>query len=364
MAIKHLYVHIPFCDHICFYCDFFKIKKSQDLMVDEYLTSLASEFERIKPQLTGLTTIYLGGGTPNSLNNTQLTRLLEILRGINQDNLQEYTIELNPERITKEQLLILQKYHVNRLSIGIQTFNDQLLAKLNRKHTVQQAIDSYYLARELGFDNISFDLMYNLFDQSYQQISNDLAMVNQLQPDHLSWYSLILKENSYWGKTKTKLPDNDLAFDEIINSALVNFGYHRYEISNYSLTPAKQSQHNLCYWTNKSFLPLGPGASGFLNENNQYLLLENTRRYQGWEQKVTAISLPDYYFQILMMGLRLTAGIDLNTVKDAREAYEYYQEKISAEITKGNLVLIDNQFLKCTPQGYNILNDILVNIMD
>ncbi|WP_424526920.1 radical SAM family heme chaperone HemW [Spiroplasma endosymbiont of Glossina fuscipes fuscipes] len=358
--IEHLYVHIPFCDHICFYCDFFKIKKSRDEMVNEYLLSLEQEISQSQPPFK-LKTIYLGGGTPNSLDDKQLEKLLQLLQKNDQTAVVEYTTELNPEKITKSQLQLLKNYHVNRLSIGVQTFNDQLLKKINRHHSVADVVASYNLARDEGFDNISFDLIYNLFDQTTDDIQQDLIMVKQLQPDHISWYSLILKENSYWGKTKVKLPDYDIAFDEIINAALNKMGYVRYEISNYT-NNNKKSQHNLGYWTNKSFWLFGPGAAGFINEDGHYLL-ENTRKYANWTQQKTEILLADYYFQILMMGLRVLEGINLATVKDAQAAITYYETKIADEVAKNNLVF-ENNHLRCTKQGLNILNDILVNIME
>ncbi|WP_425380386.1 radical SAM family heme chaperone HemW [Spiroplasma endosymbiont of Stenodema calcarata] len=358
--IEHLYVHIPFCDHICFYCDFFKIKKSRAEMVDEFLLSLEQEILQSQPQMQ-LKTIYLGGGTPNSLDDQQLAKLLQLLQKVDQTAMIEYTIELNPEKITQSQLQLLKKYHINRLSIGVQTFNDQLLKKINRHHSVTDVINSYYLARNEGFNNISFDLIYNLFDQTTSDIQEDLRMVEELQPNHISWYSLILKENSYWGKTKIKLPDYDIAFDEIINGALQKMGYVRYEISNYT-NSNKKSQHNLGYWTNKSFWLFGPGATGFIN-NDGYYLLENSRKYANWTQKKTEILLADYYFQILMMGLRILDGIDLTTVKDAQQAIAYYEEKITSEVAKNNLVF-DNNHLRCTRDGLNILNDILINIME
>ncbi|AGM24894.1 radical SAM family heme chaperone HemW [Spiroplasma chrysopicola] len=359
--IEHLYVHIPFCNHICFYCDFFKIKKNKEEMVTEYLVTLTAEVAGLDLSKFNLKTIYLGGGTPNSLSDQQLTQLLTILQCFDQTNLEEYSIELNPENITNTQLVILKQYNVNRLSIGVQTFDDKLLKKINRHHNVKDVIDNYHLARKIGFDNISFDLIYNLFDQNQTHIIHDLAVVRELQPDHLSWYSLILKENSYWGKTKTKLPDYDIEFDEIVNTELQKIGYERYEISNYTLNK-KYALHNLAYWTNKSFWPLGPGAVGFLNDP-KYLLVENSRKYCDWTQQTAQISQTDYYFQILMMGLRLTGGINLTTVKDANEAYQYYLPKISAEISHNRLEVVDNH-LRCTPQGYNLLNDILINLLE
>lgn len=329
-------------------------------MVDEYLLSLEQEILQPQPSFN-LKTIYLGGGTPNSLNDQQLEKLLQLLQKIDQTAVIEYTIELNPEKITKSQLQLLKKYHVNRLSIGVQTFSNQLLKNINRHHSVDDVVISYKLARNEDFDNISFDLIYNLFDQTIDDIKQDLIMVKQLQPDHISWYLLILKENSYWGKTKVKLPDYDIAFDEIINESLKKMGYVHYEISNYTNTN-KKSEHNLGYWTNKSFWLFGPGSTGFINEKGYYLL-ENSRKYANWTQKKTEIILADYYFQILMMGLRVLEGINLTTVKDARAAVNYYKTKIVAEVSKNNLIFEYNH-LRCTKEGLNILNDILVNIMD
>lgn len=223
--------------------------------------------------------------------------------------------------------------------------------------------EGYKLARKVGFDNISFDLIYNLYGQEDHHIDNDLKMVKQLNPDHISWYSLVLKENSVWGKTKVKLPGNDVHYDEKINAFLQKLNYKRYEVSNYVLDNKKRSKHNICYWSNKAFFPIGPGATGFNNfDITNVFLIENSRSYANWSTKILPVEVKDYYFQIFMMGLRMVEGINLKEVKDGEKAFELYKANIMKQVDLG-LLELKNSTLKCTTRGYEIINSVLVDIM-
>lgn len=357
--IESLYVHIPFCEHICFYCDFVKIKKNEKVQVVEYLLKLTEELKTYNKKLNNLKTIYIGGGTPSSLTINETTQFLEILKPYTK-NVIEYSIELNPESTTSEKLKLYKQYGINRLSIGVQTFSDDLLKKIGRKHNSNKAIESIKLVRELGFNNISIDLMFNLFDQTTDDIYLDLEYIKTLKPNHISWYSLIMKEDSIWGKKKLKLADNDELFDSVIQEKLHNIGYERYEISNYCLDN-KKSLHNLAYWTNKLFVGIGVGASGFEIFEGKIALTKNKGTYLEYKKEYEYLSDDDYIFQIIMMGLRTTKGIDLLD-GDNQLIYPKFKQIIENNIKK-QLLIIKNNHLFCSTKGMDLLNEILIDFL-
>ncbi|QBQ07548.1 oxygen-independent coproporphyrinogen III oxidase [Spiroplasma gladiatoris] len=360
--INSLYVHIPFCEHICFYCDFAKVIKPKDKKnIETYLNNLEVELNSYNDKLNDLETIYIGGGTPSCLDPIDTKRMLEILKKYSKNtNEFEYCIELNPESINEQNLILYKEYNINRLSIGIQTFDNDLLKKIGRIHDNSIAIEKYKLARFFGFENISIDLMYNLFNQKIEHIKTDIDFIKELKPDHISWYSLIIKDESIWGKKNFKKPLNDEYFDEHINKNLSSLGYQRYEISNYCLNQ-KFSKHNLNYWNNSLFVGVGFGASGFEQIEGKYYLTNNKGNVLNYKKQFELVSTQDYYFQIFMMGLRLVEGIDITLEKNIL-AYQYFEEKLNNIINKGWLVKEAN-FIKCTKKGYDILNEILVELL-
>lgn len=359
--IKALYVHIPYCEHICFYCDFVKvIKPKDDQAISVYLDQLEAELASYGSQLDFLESIYVGGGTPSCLNEVQTTRMCEILKKYVKDKDFEYTIELNPESVTEAKLKIYQAYQINRLSMGVQTFDNDLLKKIGRIHDNQLAIKKFNLARQVGFTNISIDLMYNLFDQTQAHIKTDLDYISQLRPEHISWYSLIMKESSVWGKKQLKVPGNDELFDEVVNAGLKKLGYQRYEISNYCLDNRK-SHHNLAYWNNSLFAGVGIGATGFEFVDGSYCLTKNQGSVLAYHKEYEKLSQTDYYFQILMMGLRLLDGIDL-TDQENQKMLNNYQTIIEQKVMAG-LLEVTNNYLKCTPRGFDIMNEILIDFL-
>lgn len=359
--IKSLYVHIPYCDHICFYCDFVKIiKPKNDASIDNYLNLIEKELKNYQDKLNEIDSIYIGGGTPSCLNNLQTIKLCEILsKYVNKQNF-EFSIELNPESITETKLKIYRYYKINRLSIGVQTFDNKLLTKIGRVHNRDEVIKKYELARKIGFKNINIDLMYNLFGQTAENIQTDLKYIKKLAPDHISWYSLIMKDDSIWGKKKLKLPQNDEFFDEIINNGLTELGYFRYEVSNYCLAD-KKSIHNLTYWNNSLFVGIGLGASGFEQIDGNYFLTKNTGTTLNFWKETEMLTEEDYFFQILMMGLRLVEGINL-LFEDNLKMYNFFKEKINIKI-ENNLLELKNNYLSCTKKGFDLLNEILIDFL-
>lgn len=262
------YVHIPFCTQICYYCDFSKVFiKNQP--VDTYLVKLMQEVDYY--ELPALRTLYIGGGTPTALSAEQLDVLLTNLEArLDLSQLQEFTIEANPGDLTAEKIAILKRSKVNRISLGVQTFNDRHLRQIGRGHNEAQIYDSISGLKEAGFFNISIDLIYALPGQTMMDIEKNVEKALALDIPHLSLYSLILENHTVFMNRQRRgqlhLPNEDTESDMFayILSELKRHGFDHYEISNFA-KPGFESRHNLMYWDNAEYYGIGAGASGYLN---------------------------------------------------------------------------------------------------
>lgn len=262
------YVHIPFCTQICYYCDFSKVFiKNQP--VDTYLVKLMQEVDYY--ELPALRTLYIGGGTPTALSAEQLDVLLTNLEArLDLSQLQEFTIEANPGDLTAEKIAILKRSKVNRISLGVQTFNDRHLRQIGRGHNEAQIYDSISGLKEAGFFNISIDLIYALPGQTMMDIEKNVEKALALDIPHLSLYSLILENHTVFMNRQRRgqlhLPNEDTESDMFayILSELKRQGFDHYEISNFA-KPGFESRHNLMYWDNAEYYGIGAGASGYLN---------------------------------------------------------------------------------------------------
>ncbi len=262
------YVHIPFCTQICYYCDFSKVFiKNQP--VDTYLVKLMQEVDYY--ELPALRTLYIGGGTPTALSAEQLDVLLTNLEArLDLSQLQEFTIEANPGDLTAEKIAVLKRSKVNRISLGVQTFNDRHLRQIGRGHNEAQIYDSISGLKEAGFFNISIDLIYALPGQTMMDIEKNVEKALALDIPHLSLYSLILENHTVFMNRQRRgqlhLPNEDTESDMFayILSELKRHGFDHYEISNFA-KPGFESRHNLMYWDNAEYYGIGAGASGYLN---------------------------------------------------------------------------------------------------
>ena len=275
--VKSAYIHIPFCDTICSYCDFCKYLKNEE-WVYNYLNSLSLEIKQ-KYNNEKLKTIYIGGGTPSSLNIDELNKLFDILKILKKDKDIEFTFECNIENITKEKLELLYKNGVNRLSIGVQTFNPKYLKLLNRKHTKEEVKEKINLIKQIGFKNINIDLIYALSGQTIEELNDDIDLFLDLDIPHISTYSLIIEPHTklYIDNIKEIDEDIDYSMYELICDKLKKHGYIHYEVSNFA-KEGFSSKHNLTYWNNECYYGFGLGASGYLN-NIRY---DNTRSINNY----------------------------------------------------------------------------------
>lgn len=349
---QHLYIHIPFCHSICTYCDFYR-KIPQDFNEqNEYINKIINEITASKNLYK---TIYIGGGTPNYLDLQLLDKLLSTCKNKLYDKY-EFTIECNPEFITKKQIDIFLKNKINRVSLGVQTTNENILKLLNRTHKNIDVVNAITWLNEKNITNISCDFIYNLPLMKISDLKKDIDFAKKYEIKHLSFYSLEIKEGSILNKMKYKL-DVDKENDqfEFIQKELEKNNYKRYEISNWCIDEKFKSQHNIAYWTMQDWKAIGVSAYGF--ENNIYY--KNEGNALTWKKVGNKLSNKELYEYVFMMGLRLIEGIDLS-IKRNNDAYLYFENKLDInkiEIYNKN----SKKWLKV--KNPNLLNDILIEII-
>ena len=303
---KAVYIHIPFCSRICTYCDFCKMYYKSEWS-NLYLKSLEKEINKYY-QKEPIETIYIGGGTPSILNKKELKQLFNIIKKINTKNLKEFTFEFNVEDITEDKLRFLKKNHVNRLSIGVQSFNEKNLFFLNR-HIVD--IKKNVLLAKKYFDNINIDLIFGLKDSSLKDVKEDLKSFLELNLPHVSVYGLIKEKHTLLSVINYQELDDD-SFNKMyyfINDFLKNHGYIHYEVSNY----AKEgyfSLHNLTYWNNENYYGFGLGAAGYIG-NIRYTNTRNLNKYLKGEYRFEEDELTEKeeMENEMILGLRKVEGV-------------------------------------------------------
>ncbi|EMF0219355.1 oxygen-independent coproporphyrinogen III oxidase [Enterococcus hirae] len=366
------YIHIPFCEHICYYCDFNKVFL-EGQPVDEYVEMLLKEMEITLKQhpVKELETLYVGGGTPTSLTAVQLDRLLAGAREILPfKEGKEFTVEANPGDLTKEKLQVMKNYGVNRLSMGVQTFDNRLLKKIGRKHTAEDVYQTMHFLEEENFTNVSIDLIYALPGQTLEGYRETLNQALALDLPHYSLYSLILENKTMfmnWVRQgRLELPDQETEtrmFEETIQ-AMKKKGRHQYEISNFGVE-GHESKHNLMYWNNDHYFGFGAGASGYLG-NKRY---RNKGPIQHYLRPLRAGELPVLETEVLLrenqieeemfLGLRKKIGIS------KQHFYERYQQtieslysKVLTDLEKEGLLVNESDRIYLTPKGTFLGNEV------
>ena len=340
-----IYLHIPFCKTKCIYCDFYSVTKKDD-SIPHFIKCIIKEIELNKNKILDhqFDTIFFGGGTPSVLTPKQLEQILNTLyKNYNITKDAEISLECNPGEINYEKLKDFHSLGLNRLSIGFQSFNDKLLKFLGRLHTSEQSISTFNDARKAGIDNINTDLIYDIPKQLVREWKNDLFLVNALNPEHISAYSLTVEKNtvlhSMVRKKMTIMPSEKIdkkMFLETIEFLEKN-NYNHYEISNFSKKDM-ECKHNLHYWRMKPYLAFGPGAHGFDGSKRWW----NKRSLEHYLCSLEKDILPIEQYEILteknsfneliMNGLRLREGVNVNLLKklidiDINEHIKTYQKK-------------------------------------
>ncbi|GLF89786.1 oxygen-independent coproporphyrinogen-III oxidase-like protein YqeR [Bacillus safensis] len=371
--MKAAYIHIPFCEHICHYCDFNKFFiKTQP--VDEYLVALEKEMQHTIEQKgeQELKTIFIGGGTPTSLTVSQLEQLMNSIHRVLKPtkNLIEFAVEANPDELSLEKLQVLKAAGVNRLSFGVQTFEDDLLKKIGRVHQKKDVLTSFERARAVGFDNISLDLMFGLPHQEQHHVMDSLETAFSLGAEHYSVYSLIVEPKTVFynlmQKGKLHLPpqEREAEMYELVMDEMERHGLKQYEISNYA-KPGFESQHNLTYWSNEDYFGFGAGAHGYVdgirNVNagpvKHYLeLIDQT----GFPYKEThEVTKTEQIEEEMFLGLRKIEGVKSADFQAKFGATpEALFPNVLEELEEKGLIVKDDIGVRLTRKGILLGNEV------
>ena len=354
------YVHIPFCTQICYYCDFSKVFiKNQP--VDSYLEHLLEEFQSYDIQK--LRTLYIGGGTPTALSASQLEVLLDgLTKNLDLSALEELTIEANPGDLDADKIAVLKNSAVNRVSLGVQTFDDKMLKKIGRSHLEKDIYENIDRLKLAGFDNISIDLIYALPGQTMEQVKDNVAKAIGLDIPHMSLYSLILENHTVFmnrmRRGKLPLPKEELEAEmfEYIIVELERVGFEHYEISNLS-KPGFESRHNLMYWDNAEYYGIGAGASGYVN-GVRYKNHGPIRHYLSAVEEGNAriteehLSQKEQMEEEMFLGLRKKSGVSMARFEEKfGRSFDGLYGEIVRDLVQQGLMQIDGDRVRMTKRG-------------
>ncbi|HFI0616973.1 TPA: radical SAM family heme chaperone HemW [Streptococcus suis] len=355
------YIHIPFCTQICYYCDFSKVF-IQNQPVDEYLSGLMEEVKFY--DLPALRTLYIGGGTPSALSADQLDYLLTNLENLlDLSQLEEFTIEANPGDLTEDKIEVLKKSKCNRVSLGVQTFDDRMLKKIGRSHNQAQIYETIASLKAAGFHNISIDLIYALPGQTMEQVKDNVAKALELDIPHMSLYSLILENHTVFMNRQRRgnlhLPNEDVEsdmFDYILRELEKN-GFEHYEISNFT-KPGFESRHNLMYWDNAEYYGLGAGASGYLDGMRyrnrgpiqHYLKSIPEKGHSRLHEEF--LSKTEQMEEEMFLGLRKKTGVSIERFEEKFGiSFEERYGQVVRDLINEGLLQEENHWLRMTKKG-------------
>ena len=408
-----IYIHIPFCQHKCDYCDFVSFSNKQEF-IENYMEALKKEIHHYFKDKTLLerytvTTIYIGGGTPSFIESKYILEIMHILEENLKDNMvkmadMEITIEVNPGTVNKEKLEEYRKAKINRLSIGLQSTNNDILKQIGRIHTFEQFLETYQMAKEVGFDNINVDLMIGLPNQTIEDIKTSLTEIMQLNPTHISVYSLIIEEGTVIAKKieSQQLQEMDEELERnmywYVKNTLELNGYKHYEISNFA-KKGKESKHNLNCWRQKEYIGIGLSAHSYLNsvryantiEMEQYIVRMNNLNEQivnnilelskdkektnieekanikekiNIEENIETVyeieeiqELEDRKREYMLLGLRTLEGVSIAKFKEKYiDNPIFLYRKELEKLVEEKLVMIDGDDIKLTNKGIDLAN--------
>jgi len=374
-----LYIHFPWCVQKCPYCDFNSHAVKQPIPETEYIDALLKDLENELPVVWGrsLTSIFIGGGTPSLLSVKGMDRLLSGIRArLPFISDIEVTMEANPGTVEAEKFKGFYEAGINRISIGVQSFNDSFLSTLGRIHLSEEAVRAFEIARNSGFNNINIDLMYALPNQSIGQALDDLRIATELKPEHLSWYQLTLEPNTeFYHRPPKKMANDDLLADigEQGLEYLTEKQYHRYEVSAFNLHGKHPSWHNTNYWQFGDYLGIGAGAHGKITRADTQQIIRTSKRRspkdylnkeKSFVDKTRILKPQELPLEFMMNAMRLKDGIALNSF-DARTGLLSNQIEHAINNCKAR-GLIEQQkgFIRPTETGFVFLNEILSEFMD
>ena len=360
--MRSVYIHIPFCNSICSYCDFCKFLHN-DKWASFYLDVLESEIDEYYEDDI-VKTIYIGGGTPSVLSTANLIKLFKIIKKFKLDKDYEFTFECNVNDIRDDLLTLLKENGVNRISIGVESFNKYKLKFLNRKHNKDDIFKNIKLCKKFGFNNINVDLIYALPIENMFVLKNDISNLLKLNVDHISTYSLIIEEHTvlYNKKIKPIAEELDYKMYKYICGKLKRKGYNHYEVSNFARNN-KESIHNLTYWNNEEYYGFGLGAHGYIN-NVRYENTRNFNKYLKSEYRFNElmVSIQEEMENELMLGLRKLKGVSIE------EFYNRFDKDILKvfnldEAIKNKYLVNKDGYIYIPEDKIYVMNEIINMIM-
>lgn len=396
-----IYIHIPFCQHKCDYCDFVSFSNKQEF-IENYIEAVKKEInnyfsDKMFLETYTVTTIYIGGGTPSYIDSKYIFEIMHILENNLRENIvkledMEITIEVNPGTVTKEKLEQYKKAKINRLSIGLQSTNNNILKEIGRIHTFEQFLETYQMAKEVGFENINVDLMIGLPNQTIEDLKRSLQEVIELQPKHISVYSLIVEEGTVIAQKieKHQLQEMDEELERnmywYVKNTLELNGYTHYEISNFA-KQSKQSRHNLNCWKQKEYIGIGLAAHSYLNfvryantpEMKEYIIrmnnlngqivkgifkLSNDKEKTKLEESIGMVyeieeiqDLEDRKREYMLLSLRTIEGVSISKFKEKYiDNPIFLYRKELKKLVEEKLVIIDGDYINLTNKGLDLAN--------
>lgn len=358
-----IYIHIPYCKQACHYCDFHfsTTMKTKNEMID----CIVKEMDIRKSEFSKkIDSVYIGGGTPSVMTNLELETIFNGLeKKISISDIKEITIEINPEDLINEKLEFYNEIGINRLSIGIQSMNNNILKWMNRSHNKNQIINGLNTVKEIGYENISLDFIYGTPKNLTRDIKDELLEILKFNPTHLSCYHLTIEDGTYFGhlekKRKIKRIEDDVSQKEFqwISEKLKSKNYQHYEISNFALQ-GKQSFHNSNYWNQSSYIGLGPGAHSFRNSTRRWNISNNRLYIKNikagvpyFEQEV--LSPYDLVNEKIMLGLRTLNGLDKNYIFSIvpQSVKDEIESKLNTFL-KDEILISTNNIISMNPEKW------------
>lgn len=369
-----IYIHIPFCKKKCYYCDFISYCDKNEL-IDKYIECLKKEiinFAQKYKDVYDITTIYIGGGTPSSINEKYIKNIIDTINNniVNIKKIKEITIEVNPGTITKEKIEQYKMARINRISIGLQSTNNKLLEEIGRIHDFDEFLGTYNMARKVGFKNINVDLMLGLPNQTIKDLSNSIDKIIQLNPEHISIYSLILEENTVLfnliEQGKLILPSDEVERNMYwyIKNKLELSGYKHYEISNFA-KEGYESKHNWNCWEQKQYVGFGVAAHSYLKDK-RFSNIENLEQYinnienDNLEKNYILHENQNIYDkkkEYMLLGLRKIDGVSIQKFKNKFDDNPIYLfRKELKKLIEEDLLEIDGDDIRLTNKGLDLAN--------
>lgn len=356
-----LYVHIPFCKEKCRYCDFLSFKDTSRSL--DYKNALLREIDAFDTN-KNVKSIFIGGGTPSFVEPKFIAEIMEHLSRFKINSDAEITIESNPGTLTAKKLEIYKKSGINRISIGLQAWQNRILKTLGRIHSREEFLESYSLARKFGFDNINIDIMFSLPDQSFDDWKTTLENVTKLEPEHISAYSLIVEENTPFYNMELELPDEKTDRDmyHYAIEYLSQKGYKQYEISNFA-KHGKNSVHNTAYWIRSDYKGFGLGAASLLNDVRYKNTDSMTDYINGKTICEKEILTPnDIIEEFMFLGFRMNRGVSISEFKEKfkRDIFEVYGDVFKKY---SDYIVIENGRIHLNTLGFDISNTIMCDFL-